>query len=102
MAETTNVTVRMDKDLKEQAENLFSEMGMNLTTALNVFMRQSVRQGKIPFEISLATPSNSNMQARIEFGKVIREIQEDSVRNGTDSITLDEINAIIAEVRREQ
>ncbi|MDR2043643.1 MAG: type II toxin-antitoxin system RelB/DinJ family antitoxin [Clostridium sp.] len=50
--ETTNVTVRMDKDLKEQAESLFAEMGMNLTTALNIFVRQSVRQRKIPFEIA--------------------------------------------------
>jgi DNA-damage-inducible protein J len=60
--ETTNVTVRMEKDLKEQAERLFAEMGMNLTTALNIFMRQSVRQRKIPFEIT-ADPffSESNM-----------------------------------------
>lgn len=66
MAETTNVTVRMDKDLKEQAESLFSEMGMNLTTALNIFMRQSVRQGKIPFEISVNTPNAATFAAMQE------------------------------------
>lgn len=54
MGETTNVTIRVEKDLKEQADYLFNELGLNMTTAVNVFIRQSVRQGKIPFEISLA------------------------------------------------
>lgn len=54
---TMNISIRMDKDLKEQAESLFAELGMNMTTAFNVFLRQSVRQGKIPFEISLSTPN---------------------------------------------
>ncbi|MBT9155771.1 MAG: hypothetical protein DDT37_00739 [Firmicutes bacterium] len=53
MAETTNLNIRMDKKLKEQAEQLFSELGMNMTTAFTIFARQAVRQGKIPFEISL-------------------------------------------------
>jgi DNA-damage-inducible protein J len=66
MAEIANVTVHIDKDLKEQAENLFSEMGMNLTTALNIFIRQSVRQGKIPFEISINTPNATTLAAMQE------------------------------------
>ena len=46
-----NVTVRLDKDVKENAEKLFHDLGMNFSTAINVFARQSLRQGKIPFEI---------------------------------------------------
>ncbi|GHV01574.1 DNA-damage-inducible protein J [Clostridia bacterium] len=46
-----NVTVRLDKDIKESAERLFSDLGMNFSTAVNVFTRQALRQGKIPFEI---------------------------------------------------
>jgi DNA-damage-inducible protein J len=61
--ETTNLSIRMDKALKEQAEILFSELGMNMTTALNIFVRQSVRQGKIPFEISLAKPNAETLAA---------------------------------------
>jgi DNA-damage-inducible protein J len=53
----------MERELKEQAENLFSELGMNMTTALNVFVRQSVRQGKIPFEISLNNPNAETIAA---------------------------------------
>ncbi len=51
MADTINVTIRLDRDVKERAELLFNDLGMNLSTAFNVFARQSLRQGKIPFEI---------------------------------------------------
>lgn len=64
--DTTNINIRMDKDLKEQAESLFSELGMNMTTAFNIFLRQSVRQGKIPFEISLNTPNAATLAAMQE------------------------------------
>lgn len=48
---TVNLSIRVNRELKENAEMLFSELGMNITTALNVFLRQAVRQGSIPFEI---------------------------------------------------
>ena len=51
MAETVNVTIRLDREIKEQAERMFNDFGMNLYTAFNIFARQSLRQGKIPFEI---------------------------------------------------
>ena len=50
---TTSVTVRMEKNLKRQVETLFEEMGMNMTTAITIFAKTVVRQGKIPFEISV-------------------------------------------------
>ncbi|MDR1709785.1 MAG: type II toxin-antitoxin system RelB/DinJ family antitoxin, partial [Candidatus Accumulibacter sp.] len=53
MAETTNLNIRIDKELKEQAEEFFGKLGLNMTTAFNIFVRQSLRQGKIPFEISI-------------------------------------------------
>ena len=71
--QTINLSIRMDKGLKEQAENLFSELGMNMTTAMNIFIRQSVRQGKIPFEIALNKPNEKTVAA-------IREIE--GIRKG--------------------
>jgi DNA-damage-inducible protein J len=53
MAETSELNIRIDKDLKDRAEALFDELGLNLTTAINVFVRQSLREGKIPFDISI-------------------------------------------------
>jgi len=51
MTETINVTIRLDRDVKENAERMFNGFGMNLSTAFNIFARQALRQGKIPFEI---------------------------------------------------
>lgn len=48
---TTSITIRMDEDLKKQAERLFDEMGLNMTTAFTIFTKAVVRQNKIPFEI---------------------------------------------------
>lgn len=48
---TTSITIRMDENLKKQAEALFDEMGLNMTTAFTIFTKAVVRQHKIPFEI---------------------------------------------------
>ena len=46
-----NVNIRMDRDLKEHADILFSRMGLNMTTAVNTFVRQCLREESIPFQI---------------------------------------------------
>jgi DNA-damage-inducible protein J len=53
----TNVTVRMDADLKKQAEVLFEAFGMNMTTALTIFVKTAVREQRIPFEIAINSPN---------------------------------------------
>lgn len=60
---TTNLSIRMDAQLKKQADLLFAELGMNMTTAINVFVRQSVRQGSIPFPIKLDAPNVETLAA---------------------------------------
>ena len=49
--ESINVTIRMDRNLKREAEDLFGRLGMSLSTAFNVFARQAVRTQAIPFRI---------------------------------------------------
>ena len=101
---TTNINIRMDKALKEQAESLLSELGMNMTTAFNIFLRQAVRERAIPFQIALDKPNDEaerKRQARKEFGELVKSIQADSVRNGTDKMTMDDLDAVITNVRQE-
>lgn len=50
MAQTT-INIRIDEDLKKQAESLFDDFGMNITTAFTIFAKAVVRERKIPFEI---------------------------------------------------
>lgn len=46
-----NVTIRMDEQLKAQAEELFSDLGLSLSSAITMFAKQAVREQRIPFEI---------------------------------------------------
>ena len=61
MANISNVSFRIDSDLKAQADTLFSQLGMNMTTAFNIFLRQSVREGRIPFDITINTLETERM-----------------------------------------
>ena len=60
---TVKMSIRMDTELKKQAEAMFSDMGLNMTTAMNMFLRQVVRQGKIPFEIATNIPNSETLAA---------------------------------------
>lgn len=53
MTDTTNLNIKVDRELKSQADALFNAMGMTLTTAINVFIRQAVQDQAIPFQIRL-------------------------------------------------
>ena len=72
MAQTINVNIRMDEELKKQAEQLFAELGMNMTTAINIFVRQAINYGGIPFEIRRDDFYNEYNQARLK--KAIEEL----------------------------
>lgn len=66
MANTTNFSVRIDSDIKKQYESLYNELGMTLTTAINVFLRQSLRAGGFPFEVKLEQPNQETIAAMLE------------------------------------
>lgn len=70
---TTNINIRMDSDLKAQADALFGELGMNLSTAFNIFVRQSIRDGGIPFEITLNQPSKDTIAAMLEAERIAKD-----------------------------
>lgn len=59
----TNLTISMDSDLKEKADVLFSELGMDLSTAFNLFVKESLRVGGIPFEL---TPNKETIKVMEE------------------------------------
>jgi DNA-damage-inducible protein J len=70
------VNIRIDEDLKVRADSIFDELGLNMTTAFTMFIRQTVRQGGIPFEVTTRTDhfySAENMKA---LRKSIQEAEE--------------------------
>ena len=70
---TTNVSIRMDTELKAQADELFAELGMNLSTAFNIFVRQSLREGGIPFEIRTDRPNKETIAAMLEAEHIAKD-----------------------------
>ena len=91
MAGSTNVSIRMDADLKAQADALFGELGMNMSTAFNIFVRQAVREGRIPFEISLNQPNRETIAAMLEAERIAKD---PSVQGYTD------MDALFADLRK--
>ena len=80
----TNLNIRTEKEVKENAEKIFSELGMSMSTAINLFLRQTIRFGGIPFELKV-TP-NAETLAAIEEGKKIA--RDESVKGYTDMESL--------------
>ena len=56
---STNLNIRMDKEIKDPAEKIFNELGLNMTTAINVFLRASIRVHGIPFDLKLDVPQET-------------------------------------------
>lgn len=88
---TTNFSVRMDKNVKSQCETLFSELGMNLTTAINVFLRQSLRAGGFPFDIRLDRPNQETIAAMME---------ADRLAHDPNTKRYSDVNEALAELKR--
>jgi DNA-damage-inducible protein J len=64
------VSIRLDKDLKDEAASLFDELGLSLSGAINIFLKQSVREGKIPFEIKRGKTA----------GRKIKPLHQDKIK----------------------
>lgn len=74
----SNVSFRIDSDLKSDADSLFSQLGMNMTTAFNIFLRQSVREGRIPFDISINTEEKPNAKTKAALLEAVQMITDPS------------------------
>ena len=73
MATTTTFNVRMDSDIKKQCEALYGELGLNLTTAINVFLRQSLRAGGFPFDVRIDQPNKETIMAMLEAERIAKD-----------------------------
>ena len=68
MSNSTNLNIRTEKTVKDQAEIIFSELGLTMSTAINMFLRTAIRENGIPFELKLKVP-NEATAAAIEEGR---------------------------------
>lgn len=72
MSNTTNLNVRVDKTLKQESDMLFKNLGLNMSTAINIFLTKCVKTASIPFEISEPKPSKNLKKALKEAEKITK------------------------------
>lgn len=82
---TTNISIRMDSELKAQDDTLFAEPSMNLSTAFDIFVRQSLREDGIPFKIKLEQPNKETITAILE-AEMIAKAPSAKGYNGPDEL----------------
>ncbi len=70
-----NMTIRLDENLKQQADALFSDLGISTNAAITMFIKQAVREQKIPFEVKRIQP-NITFSANETLADVSRQIIE--------------------------
>lgn len=69
---TTNINVRVDSMLKQEAEALFNDLGLNMSSAINMFLRSAIMHNGIPFEVKRQTPNEETKAALGEYEEMKR------------------------------
>lgn len=68
--EQTSINVRTEYSTKKQAEQIFNDLGMNMSTAINIFLRKVISSNGIPFDLTIDIPNKDTLEA-IKEGKEI-------------------------------
>ena len=70
---TVPTQVRIDENLKKQATELFSQLGMDMSSAMNIFLRQCVMRGGLPFEVVVPQYKSEGIEAMAEAKRISKE-----------------------------
>ena len=89
---TTNINVRVDSALKLEAEALFDDLGLNMSSAINMFLRSAINYNGIPFEIKRPTQNTVTKAALDEYEEMKKNPDKYKRYESFDDI-LDEVFA---------
>ena len=89
-------TIRIDNETKNQFDRLCEMLGMSVSTAVNLFIRKSIREQAIPFRLDLRNSSSIMDEAR----QAIEEMRSTSEKRGLSTMTIEEINEEIRKARK--
>lgn len=92
---TSLVQVRMDKELRDDANKLFDKLGLDMSTAVKMFLKKCLAENGIPFALKL---NNTGYKSPEGLAAMI-ELQKEAEENGLNGMSLDEVNAEIAAAR---
>ena len=86
---STNLNIRTEKEVKEKADQIYSELGLNMTTAINIFLRTAIREHGIPFSLKLDIPNEATVNAIEEGRRIAFDKSAESYSN------IDELKAVL-------
>ena len=100
---TTNLTVRVDESTKKEFDAFCENVGLNATSAVNMFIKTVVRTRALPFVVTdIITEEQNSRIMMAQMKNAIQSMREQAAANGNIDMTLDEINAEIAASRQEK
>lgn len=92
MAVTTPTQIRIDKNVKEQANELFANLGLDMSSAVNMFLRQCILRGGLPFAVEIPRYNRETELAMIE-AREIMSGKLDARRYSSAKELFDELDA---------
>lgn len=95
---STLVQIRVDEDLKNEATDIFERLGLDLPTAIRVFLKKSVEESGIPFSLKVDPAKKSLKKA----DKILKAANKEAKKNKVQDMSLDEINSEIKAYRQER
>lgn len=95
---STLVQIRVDENLKNEATDIFERLGLDLPTAIRVFLKKSVEKSGIPFDMKVSREKKNLKQA----DKLLKKTNKETKKNGIQDMSLDEINSEIKAYRDEK
>ena len=84
-----NLNIRTDAEVKAAADELFEALGLTMSAAVNIFLRQAIRQGGLPFEVKLDVPNETTAAAIAEGRAILRD------KNAKSYKSIDELRAAL-------
>ena len=92
MSKTAMLNIRTDPDVKRQAENIYQSFGITLTDAVNIFLRKSIMEGGLPFEMRAPLPNAETLAAMRETEDILSG-RAQSKRYSSARALFDELDA---------
>jgi DNA-damage-inducible protein J len=86
MAATTPTQIRIDKNVKEQANALFANLGLDMSSAVNMFLRQCILRGGLPFAVEIPQYNQETLNAMTEARKISKDSSVPGYNNMADLI----------------
>jgi len=93
------IQLRVQDDVKEEATELFEKLGLDLSTAIRIFLARSISEKGLPFELHYKDPEPVDVSEAL---KALEHAQEISKKNGNDKMTMEEIDEEIHRAREER